>query len=140
MVTPAPNTPAAQADADPVGTAKRVFADVKGGHWRLAIAGFLALLFALALRLNLKIFGTTDRGKAIAIMVLAGLGTFSAALATNTPLSFEMLGGTATIAFTAVGGRQWLSRILWPQDGGTGVLTALQPWLGVKPKTEPAPS
>lgn len=138
MVTPAPNTPAAQADADPAGTVKRVFADVKGGHWRLAIAGLLALLFALALRLNVKVFGTTDRGKAIAIMVLAGLGTFSAALATNTPLSLEMIGGAATIAFTAVGGRQWVSRILWPQDSGKPVLTALRPWLGVKPTAPPS--
>lgn len=135
-VTPAPNTPAAKADADPVTTAKGVVADLKGGRWRLAIAGALALLFALALRLNSKIFGKTDRGKAIAVMVLAALGMLSASLATSTPISLEMLGGVATIAFTAVGGRQWLSRVLWPQDGGKPLLEGLQPWLGVKPKVD----
>jgi hypothetical protein len=135
-VTPAKDSPAAKVEADPAGTGKQILADVKSGNWRYAIAGILAVLFAIGVRTGVKIFGTTDRGKAISIMALALLGTLSAALATSTPLSFDLVGGAIGVALTAVGGRQWISRVLWPRDDGKPVAKWLQPWLGVKPGSD----
>lgn len=130
-VTPTVGTPAAEATAHPGGTAEQMLRDVKGGNWRMAIAGALALLMVAGVRWGGRLFGATDRGKAIAVMLLAMLGTLSASLATSTPLSAGVFTGAVALAFTAVGGRKWLSSILWPRDGGGAWAGWLKPWLGV---------
>lgn len=126
IVTPAPGTPA----ADPAGTVRSIVEAIGNGHWRLAVAGALALLMVAGVRWGAGLFGTTDRGKAIAVMVLALLGVFSATLATSAPLTWGVIWGALGVAFTAVGARQWLSRMLWPADGAKPVAEWLRPWLG----------
>lgn len=125
-VVPAAGTPA----ADPVGTVRSIIAAIPTGGWRLIISGGLALLMVGGIRLRVRLFGTTDRGKAIAVMSLALLGVFSAALATSTPLSTGLVWGSLGVAFTAVGARQWLSRLLWPADGGSQWFEWAKPFLG----------
>ncbi len=130
-VTPAPGTLPDRVTTDPVGFGQTMWQAIRSGQWRLLAAGILAALMVIGVRLRVRLFGTTDRGKAVAVMVLALLGTTSAGLADIVPLSLELLVGAVTLAFTAVGGRQWLSRFLWPQDGGRQWLVWLKPWLGV---------
>jgi hypothetical protein len=130
-VTPTEGTPAADATAHPGSTAEQMLRDVRGGNWRMAIAGALALLMVAGVRWGGRLFGSTDRGKSIAVMLLAMMGTLSTALATSTPLSVGVFTGAVALAFTAVGGRKWLSSILWPRDGGGAWAAWLKPWLGV---------
>lgn len=136
-VTPSEGTPAAAATAHPGDTAEQMIRDVRGGNYRLALAGALALIMVAGVRWGGRLFGRSDRGKAIAVMLLATLGTLSAALATSTPISGGLFTGALALAFTAVGGRKWLSSLLWPRDGGDGWLEWLKPWLGVKDAPPP---
>jgi hypothetical protein len=103
---------------------------IGAGHWRFVAAGALGLLMVLGIKLRLRVFGTTDRGKAAAVIVLALLGVFSAALASSTPITAGLGWGSLGVAFTAVGARQWISRILWPADGATQWAEGLRPFLG----------
>jgi len=134
-VTPAPGTPAADATERPLDVAQAVVTNVRAGQWRLALAGLLGLLMVLGVKYAPALFGRTDRGKALAVMVLALLGTLSAALAASSVVTIGLVLGAVGVAWTAVGARQWLSRFLWPQDGGKQWATWLQPLLGVKPKS-----
>lgn len=139
-VIPAPGTLPDRVTTDPVGFGQTMWEAIRSGQWRLLAAGILAALMALGIRFNVRLFGITDRGKATAVMVLALLGTTSAGLAGILPLSLELFIGAVTLAFTAVGGRQWLSRFLWPQDGGRQILEWLKPWLGVQTPTATTPT
>lgn len=130
-VTPGAGTPAAKVQADPIGTAKTALDDARAGHWRLLFASILAAIMVLGIKFAPGLFGKTDRGKAIMVMVLAVLGTLSAALAASSALSLSLISGAVVLAFTAVGGRAWISRLLWPADGGKRYLTWLAPILGV---------
>lgn len=132
-VTPGPGTPADEISKDPVKQGGRMYKAISGGDWRLVAALGLAAIMVLGVKYAPRVFGKTDRGKAFAIMLLSMLGTTSAALADVVPMTPSMFIGAAGLAFTAVGGRQWLSRLLWPQDGGSEWLAWLKPWLGVKP-------
>lgn len=132
-VTPAPGTLPDQVTSDPVSFARRIYEAILGGQWRLVVAGVLALLMVGLTRIRLRVFGQTDRGRAVAVMVLALLGALVSALVGVVPMSVQLFVGAATVALTAVGGRQWLSRLLWPKDGGAQWLTWLRPWLGVEP-------
>ena len=129
-VTPGAGTLPDRLEHDPIGTAKEIVLATKSGNIRFLAAGILAALMVLGIRFNMRIFGKTDRGKAIAVMTLALLGGLSTALATSTALSLSLFIGAAGVAFTAVGGRQWISRVLWPKDGKQ-YLTWLKPWVGV---------
>lgn len=130
-VTPVPGTLPDQVTADPVGTAAKVYAAIKGGQWRLLAALLLAGIMVLGIKFDVRVFGVTDRGKAIAVMTLAMLGTLSAVLAGVLPMSGQLFIGAGTVALTAVGGRKWIASVLWPQDGGDQWLVWLKPFLGV---------
>jgi ABC-type transport system substrate-binding protein len=130
-VTPTAGTAAGSAAADPSSTAKQVVRDVRGGNWRLAAAGVLLLLMTAGVRWGGKLFGKSDRGKAIAVMVLSLLAALGTSLGTSMPLDYKLISGAVGVAWLAVGGRQWLSRFLWPRDSsGRPWLTWLKPWLG----------
>lgn len=132
-VAPAPGTLPARIEANPVEVGREVVESVKDGQgWRFAAAGALGGLMILGIRFLPWLFGRRDRGKAITIMVLALLGSLSSSLAGVAHLSLPLFTGAVGVAFTAVGGRQWISRLLWPRDGGAQWATWLQPWLGVK--------
>jgi len=134
-VTPAAGTPGAKAQQDPVATATQIAHDIRDGASgaRYAIAGALALLMVGGIRWGGKLFGKNDRDKSIVVMILAMLGTLSTALASSTPITPSLLFGAVSIAFMAVGGRTWLSRVLWPADDGGHLLEWLKPFLGYKP-------
>lgn len=131
-VTPAPGTLPDRVTSDPIGFATQVIEAIRGGGWRILAASILAAIMVLGIRFNVRVFGTTDRGKSVAVMVLSLLGAGSAALADVAELSFGLALGAVTIAWTAVGGRQWISRFLWPQDGGAQWMVWFKPLLGVK--------
>lgn len=132
VVTPAPGTLPDEVTTDPVGFARWIYDALRGGQWRLVVAGALAALMVGLTRLRLRLFGATDRGRAVAVMTLSLLGALVSALAGVVPMSVQLFVGAVTVALTAVGGRQWLSRLLWPKDGGAQWLTWLRPWLGVE--------
>jgi hypothetical protein len=136
-VTPTQGTIAAQAEAHPTDVAKQAIEDARGGRWRLAIAGALALVMVAGVRWGGRLFGRTDRGKAIAIMVLSLLGALSTSLATHLPLDLKLVTGAIGLAWMAVGGRKWLSSVLWPRDGGSAWAAWLKPWLGVDQPPKP---
>lgn len=136
-VTPLPGTLPDQVKTDPVGTAGKVYAAIKGGQWRLLAAFVLAAIMVLGVKFTSGVFGKTDRGKATAVMVLAMLGTLSAALAGVLPLTGQLFIGAGTVALTAVGGRKWIASLLWPQDGGEQWLVWLKPFLGVGDAPKP---
>lgn len=110
-------TPAEKAKADPVGTAAQVVKDIKSGNWRMVAAGVLALLMLLAAkaRSQWKWF-RGKRGGAVLVLVLGLAGSFSAALATSSPLDLSLFVGALGVTWTAVGGYTHIRRIIWPSD------------------------
>jgi hypothetical protein len=140
-VTPAPGSLPARIQEAPLEVAQEVVQGVRSGQgYRFAAAAVLAALMVLGLKFAPRLFGKTDRGKAIAVMVLATLATVSTAIAGNVPLSSPGLWTAAIgLAFTAVGGRQWISRLLWPADGGSPWFEWLKPVLGAGAKRDEGP-
>jgi hypothetical protein len=132
-VTPGPGSLPARVQEAPLEVAQEAVRAVRSGQgYRYAVAAALAALMVLGLKFAPRIFGKTDRGKAFAVMLLALLATSSTAVAGVAPMSPTLFTAAIGIAFTAVGGRQWISRILWPRDSDKQWLEWLKPWIGVK--------
>ena len=132
-VTPAPGSLPARVQEAPLEVAQEAVRAVRSGQgYRYAIAAALAALMVLGLKYAPRLFGKTDRGKAFAVMVLALLATTSTSIAGVTPMSPTLFTAAIGIAFTAVGGRQWISRILWPRDSDKQWFEWLKPVIGVK--------
>lgn len=96
----------------------------QAGAYGLALALGLSLLAAFVLRLRAAApWLGTDRGGAVTVLVIALCTSASAGLVEGTGITIAVLATGLYAAVLAVGGRQWLRRILWPADGsGT-------PWL-----------
>jgi hypothetical protein len=111
-------TPAPPVDSDPIAIGKDILQAAKGGQWRLLVAGILSLLMTLSWKLKIRTWSIFkgDRGGAILLMILALAGSFSTALATEAPVSLELVLGAVSVAFTSVGAWQWGKRLLWPKD------------------------
>jgi hypothetical protein len=140
-VHPGAGTLADQFQKEPVATATTVVREIRdGAGYRYAAAAALAALMVAGIRWGGPLFGVTDRGKALAVMAWSSLGALSTALLTSVPIDAQLFVGAAGVAWLAVGGRQWLSRLLWPRDGGPQYLTWLQPWLGWKPPENAPPT
>ncbi len=129
IVVPGPGTPADRIEHDPVGTVQDVIKAARAGQWRYVAAVILGGLMVLGIRFGGKVFGSTQRGKAGMVAVLALLGAFSSSLATSMPLDGALLLGALGVAWLAVGMREWLSAMLWPKDGKP-ILEWLRPILG----------
>ncbi len=90
--------------------------DARGGHWRYAAAGALALLMlALGKARDRATWFRGDRGGAVLVLVLSLAGALSTVLASGAPLGFDVLLGAIGTAFTAAGGYTVVRRLLWPR-------------------------
>jgi hypothetical protein len=108
--------------SDPIGAILALVAYWQAGAYGLAgaTALFLAAAVVLRLRAFLPWMGT-DRGGAVTAAFLGLCTALAATLATGGALSLAVLAAGLLAAWAAVGGRQWLRRVLWPEDG--------QPWV-----------
>ena len=118
-------TPAETAQADPIGTAGQLVADVRAGDWRHAAALVLALLMLGLGKLRnswapAKRFFGGDRGGAVLVGLLAVVGALSTALVADAPLDWRLFAGALMTAWTAVGGYIWVKRIWRPKDQASG--------------------
>lgn len=110
-------TPPEQAEEDTLGTLEQLVNAVRYGQWRLAASLVLALLMlALAKARPHMPWFEGDRGGAILVGVLALAGAISTALATTAPLDWRLFAGALAVMWTAVGGVQWIKRIVWPKE------------------------
>lgn len=128
-VTPATGTPADRITKDPVGVAQETVQAVKSGNWKLVVATALGAIMVLGIRFGGRLFPKTQRGKAAYLMTLALAGTLSTALSTGAAITLNLFVGALSVAWLAVGAREWIATLLWPKDG-KHVLTWLKPILG----------
>ncbi len=121
---PAADAPAGAAEEalpdvqeDPVGAVEELVAHIRAGEWRMVFSLALAfLMFALA-RVRGRIpWFAGDRGGSILVFLLALLGAVSASLATPAPLDWKLFVGALGVTWMAVGGVNWVKRLIWPQD------------------------
>lgn len=132
-VTATPGGAVDRALKDPSGVMTDIARSIRdGGGWRYAGAGVLVLLMALGIRFQLRIFGKTVRGRAIAVMAFSTAGAIVTTLVTPIPFTPKLLVGAVGLAWTAVGGRAWLKSVLWPDDGSKEWAAFLKPFLGAK--------
>lgn len=112
--------PAAEVEADPVGSLQLLVSAIKAGQWRFVVA----LLIAFVMFFSSKIWPVRekfewfkgDRGGAILVMLLSLGAAVSAALASSAALDWKLFVGAIGVCWTAVGGVQWLKRLIWPKD------------------------
>lgn len=109
--------PADQVNDDPVSALAKLVDAIRTGNMRLVVSLVLAfVMFGLAkFRSHIPWF-SGDRGGAILVMALALLGGVSTALASGAPLDAKLFIGIVAVAWTAVGGVQWVKRLLWPAE------------------------
>jgi hypothetical protein len=117
MLPPVPDGVPSQVEADPTfGVIGLVKALSTGASW-LAVGFGLSLLVWLLRRIGRGAgFAQSDRGGALLVMVLALAGALGAALTAGAALDLTLIAGAVSAALMAVGGRQWLGRLLWPKD------------------------
>ena len=94
-----------------------VVSAVRGGQWRLAIAGILGLLMlGLAkVRNHARSPFKGDRGGAALVLVLSLLTAFGTALASSAPLGLDLVIGALGAALTAAGGYSIFRKLIWPK-------------------------
>jgi hypothetical protein len=116
--------------SDPIGALLTLVAYWQAGAYGLAgaTALFLAAAVVLRLRAFLPWMGT-DRGGAVTAAFLGLCTALAATLATGGALSLAVLAAGLLAAWAAVGGRQWLRRVLWPEDGQRWLDYRLLHWL-----------
>ena len=116
-VVASPATPAAKADANPLGTIGELLHAVKTGDYRMAAALALALLMAGLgkVRGRIKWFAG-DRGGAVLAAVLGFAGALSTALAAGAAIDLRLFTTAAQVTLIAVGGYTWLMRVWRPAD------------------------
>lgn len=120
---PTPPGLPAEVEADPLGAVLELVTHAQAGAWVLAVAIVLALAVALFRRLRARVpWLGTDRGGAMLASCVGLGGVLAAALAGGVWPGAAVITGALVATWAAVGGRQWLRRLLWPEDGGT-------PWL-----------
>lgn len=104
-------------EGDPFEVLGKIVEAAGSGNWRLVAAFALVLVMMVVgkFRDRLAIF-RGDRGGALLVMVLALGGAVSTALMTDKPLDVSLFLGAVGTAFTAVGGFQWVKRLMKPVD------------------------
>lgn len=116
---PSDSQPAAPPDieGDPIGSIEQFVLAIKSGNWKMvgSLALALVMLVLVKLRDRIKWFAG-DRGGAVLVMVLGLLGGFAAALHAGATVDWKLVLGIVGTVWTAVGGVQWVKRLIWPQD------------------------
>jgi len=101
----------------PIESLFELVALIKSGSYRLVVAFALSAAMLGLNRYREKIpFLGGDRGGAISVVLLAVLGSISAALYSDSELSASLFMGALATAFTAAGGYTVVKKILWPSD------------------------
>ena len=117
---PVADTPVPDFEANPMGALESFVTAIKAGKWRVVAAFVLAFVMFLLRKYRDKVpWFKGDRGGAILVMVLglAG-GTVTALLSEGVKLDWKLPVGIVLTVWAAVGGVQWLKRVIWPKDEG----------------------
>ena len=90
---------------------------IKSGSWRLVVAFALSaiMLGVNKYRDRVPLF-KGDRGGALSVVLLAVLGSITAALYSDAALSPSLFMGALATAFTAAGGYTVVKKLIWPSD------------------------
>lgn len=104
-------------EGDPIGSIQRFVDAIKAGNWKLVGSLALALIMLVLTRVRSKItWFAGDRGGAVLVMLLGLLGGFAAALQAGSAFDWRLVLGIVVAVWTAVGGVQWVKRVIWPKD------------------------